>query len=270
VGVVAHVQVWVLCASGLVAKNKGGHSDPYVTLRLEGNLTDRSILNLGTNTWFMKDAKDKKPARTKTIMKTLEPQWYECFEFFLPLEAEDAKLVFNVYDANMLSDVPLGTTELRYKHLVRPQPAPKALALKEMETRKKRRGSRKPKAAPAVSGFLDVLVYASDLRSVATAYPPNYSEDESALESPGFGYSSSEYGYTTTDDEDDNRSLRSSKSSAGDLEEDDDDDDDEPILAESGRRIIDRAGPVPPLDLQSAQAAEEEVVTAAANGNEVE
>ena len=144
-------QVWVLCASGLVAKNSGGHSDPYVTLRLDGNLADRSIKNLGTGTWFMKKGrKGEKPARTKTIIKTLEPQWYECFELFLPLEAEDAKLVFDVFDANTIKDVPMGTAELKYQHLTSPQPAPKALALKEMETRKKKK-SKKAKSAPVCS-----------------------------------------------------------------------------------------------------------------------
>lgn len=249
-----------------MAKNSGGHSDPYVTLRLDGNLADRSIKNLGTGTWFMKKGrKGEKPARTKTIIKTLEPQWYECFELFLPLEAEDAKLVFDVFDANTIKDVPMGTAELKYQHLTSPQPAPKALALKEMETRKKKK-SKKAKSAPTVSGFLDVLVYASDLRSVAPSYPPNYSEDESALESPGFGfgYSSSDYGYTTTDDEGDNRSMKSSRSSAGDLE-DDDDDEEETMLTETSHRTIDHTAQVPPLNIPSAQAAEEEVKSAAAN-----
>lgn len=105
-----------------------------------------------------------------------------------------------------------------------------------------------------MSGFLDVLVYASDLRSVAPSYPPNYSEDESALESPGFGfgYSSSDYGYTTTDDEGDNRSMKSSRSSAGDLE-DDDDDEEETMLTETSHRTIDRTAQVPPLNIPSAQ-----------------
>ena len=63
----------VVCAQGLIAKDKTGTSDPYVTVQVKPVLRRSSSLNL-----TCKVGKTKR--RTKTVPQELNPKWDEEFQ----------------------------------------------------------------------------------------------------------------------------------------------------------------------------------------------
>jgi calmodulin len=89
------VVVQLPAARDLTAMDFGGTSDPYVRVKLLG----RKTLRKGKFKWVVLDQR-----KTKTVDKSLNPEWGATFEFANPRRFGSGwlKLVFEVYDADDL------------------------------------------------------------------------------------------------------------------------------------------------------------------------
>ncbi|CAF3589922.1 unnamed protein product [Rotaria sp. Silwood1] len=89
------VRVFILRAQDLIDADIGGKSDPYVNVKVPGNIK----------------------YRTKTINNTTNPEWNEVFDFVVEQYTNDS-IQFEVYDKDSLKDDFIGRAQFRLNALV--------------------------------------------------------------------------------------------------------------------------------------------------------
>lgn len=119
------LSVRLIEAKGLVAKDVGGTSDPFVVLRLRATGSSESISSKSTAKTNV-GAKDD-VYKTRVIEKNLEPEWNELFRL-LDIDDDDIatkELHFSVWDWNLISSpdfmgqfaVPLAAVHSAHAHV---------------------------------------------------------------------------------------------------------------------------------------------------------